>query len=350
MLFRLFTFFAFKIDPETAHRLAFFVFSFIPDFLVDFFWGCISEKDRAKYELDVAGIAWDFPVGLAAGFDKNAEALGFLSRLSFGAVEVGTVTPRPQQGNSRPRIFRYPGIRSLRNSMGFPNEGMQRVLGNIRSSKRGRVLGINIGKNKDTLDGRAFEDYRELYRFFAGVGDYLVLNVSSPNTPGLRALQRREELEKILGSLGDLREQSPCPLFLKISPDLDGKTLRDVVDVALEFKLAGIVVSNTQPIESYGPGGMSGDVLRDSAREARRRVLELTAGTGLEVIGAGGISSFEDILDFWRQGGKVVQIYTSFIYQGPSLLREIRDGIDLLMREKNVRTVKELVDCVRGGG
>ena len=349
-MFRLFKFFAFKIGPETAHRLVFFVLSTLPDRLADILFGRLPERGQAKYELDIAGTKWPFPVGLAAGLDKNAEAIDFFARLSFGAVEVGTVTPRAQEGNPKPRVFRYPQVRSLRNSMGFPSGGMEVVLGNVRSSKRCGVLGINIGKNKDTPQSDAYRDYRELYRRFAAVGDYLVVNVSSPNTPGLRSLQRSEELGKILGSLGDLRERWPCPLFIKISPDLDGGRLREIVELAVKFDLAGLVVSNTVPMEAYGEGGMSGEVLRDAAREARRRVLELASATNLEVIGVGGISSFEDVLEFWRQGGKVVQVYTAFIYRGPSLLGEIRDGIDVLMREKNVQTVQELIEIVREEG
>ena len=341
-LFRIFRFFAFRVDPERIHHLTLFLFSLFPRGLS---WIFGQYRHDPKYALKVGGLVWPFPVGLAAGLDKNAVAVDFFSRLLFGAIEVGTITPLPQGGNPKVRLFRYPHLRSLRNQMGFNNEGMEKVGRNICPLKRRKILGINLGKNKSTPKEKAPEDYRKLYEYFAPLGDYLVINVSSPNTPGLQELQG--QLEDILASLEEARRQNPCPLFVKISPDLPEESLVSIVEVAKNYRLTGLIASNTAVMEDFGPGGMSGEILREKARTTRRKLLRLVEGRGLEVIGVGGIASFEDILEFWREGGKVVQIYTSFIYHGPSLLKDIKDRIDELLEKEGVDSLEELLSRPR---
>ena len=339
-MYGLFKFFAFKMDPERAHHLALYMAARFPHVLA---WALGGENigNQSKYALNVGGVNWPFPIGLAAGLDKNAQAVPFFSHLSFGAVEVGTVTPRPQQGNTRPRLFRYNKIRSLRNCMGFNNEGMGKVGHNIQRVQKIVPLGVNLGKNKDTSDDKAFLDYQVLYKYFSPLADYLVINVSSPNTPGLKQHQGKEKLKCILDALQSSRKAHFCPLFLKISPLMQEKFLADIVEVANHYRLAGIIATNTAEMEEYGPGGMSGEVLRSQAQWTRKQLLFLTKKTNLEVIGVGGISSFEDVLEFWKAGGKVVQVYTSFIYQGPHLLKKVRKGIDRFIQEQGVQTLKE---------
>ena len=278
-------------------------------------------------------------MGLAAGLDKNAKALGFFSNIGLGALEVGTVTPLPQEGNLKPRLFRYPDIHSLRNSMGFPNDGMdiiERRIASFRGSSKNTIpIGINLGKNRDTPMRQAFRDYQILYDRFDPLADYLVINISSPNTPGLLKLQQKKELERILDSLSDSRRDYPCPLFIKVAPDIDRQALKELVAIGEKYHLSGLIATNTASMESYGAGGMSGEILKEKANQTRKMALALTKDSPLEIIGCGGISSFEDILEFWKEGGHIVQIYTALIYKGPSLLREIKDKIDQLMKEKN---------------
>ena len=297
---------------------------------------------------------WPLPVGLAAGADKDARAVGFFSRLPLGAVEVGTVTPRPQAGNPRPRVFRDPATRSLRNHLGFPGAGMERVAANLEAARRrgdARLpVGVNIGPNRDTTGRGAPGDYAALYRRLAPLADYLVLNVSSPNTPGLGRLQERGALEGVLGALEGPRRERPRPLFVKVAPGVGGRRLEGVVEAAARFRLAGLVATNTAPAPPPLSGGLSGGLLADLARETRARALAAAAGTGLEVVGSGGIGGLADLLEFWRLGGRVVQIYTALVFAGPPLLVEVMEGVLALMEERGVATLGDLIADVRAGG
>ncbi len=341
--FQVFKFFAFRIDPERAHNAALLAFSLFPKIILLFFG---RHKKNPKYSLNVNGVSWAFPVGLAAGLDKNAQAVTFFSNLPFGAVEVGTVTPLPQKGNLRPRLFRYPKIKSLRNLMGFNNHGMEKIGRNIQLVNRTVPLGVNLGKNRQTPDDKAFLDYQKLYKHFASLADYLVINISSPNTLGLKKHQEGEKLKRILDALKKLRNDCPCPLFLKISPGLSKKLLKNIVDIAQNYHLSGIIATNTAVMEKYGSGGMSGEILKNQARDTRKQLLRLSKGTGLEIIGVGGISNFQDILEFWKDGGKVVQIYTAFVYQGPRFFKKIQREIDKLMKEKKAQTLEEMLHMI----
>lgn len=338
-----FKWWAFKFDAEIAHELALSSFKSAP-FLAEIFPHL--ENIGRKYTVKVGTLNWSFPVGLAAGLDKNAEAIDFFSRLGFGAVEVGTVTVRAQNGNPRPRLFRYPKEESLRNQMGFNNVGAKKVLANIAEAQNSRILGVNLGKNKNTTTANAPSDYQSLYKTFAPVADYLVVNVSSPNTPGLRDLQKKEELEAIFKAIETEREKFSRPLFVKISPDLNFADVEDVVELAQKYSLEGIIATNTTLMPELGAGGVSGRLLLERSQKIRAHLLQCTRHSKLEVIGVGGISSFEDLLQFWRQGGKVVQIYTSFIYQGPQLLVDIKKGIDELMEKEKAKNLAHLIEML----
>lgn len=344
---------AFQLDPEMAHNLSMGALSSFPKKMSQIFSAgrkC-SNFDLEKYDLSLTlkdGNYWSFPVGLAAGLDKNAEAINFFTRILFGAVEVGTVTPKPQEGNPRPRMFRLKEDESLLNRMGFNNEGMERTYLNIvRSDRHGKVLGVNLGKNKVTPQDKACEDYQKLYEKFAPVANYLIVNVSSPNTPGLRDLQNINALKEIFDALKDQRAENDKPLYLKIAPDLAMEDLPGIVELAHDYKLAGLIATNTTIMPEVGQGGVSGKLLTNKSRHVRNRLLEIMGkDSPLEMIGVGGISSFDEILDFWKNGGRATQIYTSFIYQGPEILFDIEARIIELLKKNEIVRLSEFIDNI----
>ncbi|MBT3983942.1 MAG: quinone-dependent dihydroorotate dehydrogenase [Bacteriovoracaceae bacterium] len=341
-MYPLFRSMAFKQDPEKAHENTLRLAKMLP-FTSKIFGQ--ENWDQKTYELDVAGLKWSFPIGLAAGLDKDAVGLRFFEGLGFGAIEVGTVTPKAQPGNDKPRLFRYPEESSLRNRMGFNNHGSEFLKKNIIAHPISKILGANLGKNKITAAADAPSDYQMLYKDLAPVVDYLVINVSSPNTPGLRDLQNEEMLSEILQAVGEERAKCPKPLFLKIAPDLASSDIASIVKVCVDNQLSGIVATNTTKIESLGDGGVSGQLLRQRSREVRSWVLKETKGlSDFEVIGVGGVDSYEDLREFWKLGGKVMQIYTSFIYKGPNLLQEIKNQIDDEMEQQGVQDLKSLTE------
>lgn len=346
-VYNLFKSVAFNLDAELAHFGAIKSLSTFPLVFSEIFRGPeLPGKDR--YKLKVGSLEWNFPIGLAAGLDKNAEAIDFFTALYFGAVEVGTVTPLPQEGNPKPRLFRYPEKRSLRNCMGFNNGGAEEVLSNIlQSNKNQKILGVNLGKNKITPQEKAPEDYQVLYKKFAPVSDYLVLNLSSPNTPGLRDLQQGETLNELLSSLSELRQEKPVPLYLKISPDMAEEDLPGVINVVKENNLEGIIATNTTIMSELGQGGISGELLQEKSRRVRKLVLEhLKETPQIQMIGVGGVAGFEDFVDFWKAGGKVMQIYTSFIYQGPMILQSIQKRMEENLQHNDVSNLQTFIDNI----
>ena len=314
---------AFKFDPELVHEGSILLFSNYPKLFAKMFKE-INESDLVS--VSGKNMTWPSPIGLAAGFDKDGLALPFFSRLGFGSIEVGTVTPIPQPGNQTPRIFRIPEEESLRNSMGFPSQGMDQVYKNISMHKKGiSKIGINLGKNKLTPNEEAYKDYKKLYEKFKDIADYLVINVSSPNTPGLRELQDANYLSNLFDKLSDLRVDEKTPLYLKIAPDMELASVDQIVEVARSYNLAGIVATNTTIIESYGSGGVSGKLLFKKSKIVRDHLLEKTKNDQLDIIGVGGFSYPEDFLDFWNKGGKFIQVYSPFVYRGPVI---IKDAVD----------------------
>ena len=283
-------------------------------------------------------------MGVAAGFDKNAEIPGVLSRFGFGHVEVGGVTAEPQDGNPRPRLFRLPADRALINRMGFNNHGADRIGERLTHVRVDVPVGVNIGKSKSTPLDDAPEDY--VYSFErCSTGDYFVVNVSSPNTPGLRDLQNREHLERILGAL---HEAGASPLLVKLSPDLTDAAVEEAVAVAEDEGLDGIIATNTtteRPASLHGPhqseeGGLSGKPLDARATRAVKFVAERT---DLPVIGVGGVSSAAGAYRKIRAGASLVQLYTGFIYEGPTIARDINQGLLEMLDRDGFESIEDAV-------
>ena len=286
------------------------------------------------------GLNFKNPVGLGAGFDKNAKYLNELEALGFGFVEIGTVTPLPQNGNDKPRLFRLPKDKALINRMGFNNDGAKNIAGRLRkfriqNSEFRIIIGGNIGKNKVTPNEDAWKDYEICFLELFEWVDYFVVNVSSPNTPGLRELQEKESLRKILSHLQNLnsKKQNPKPILLKISPDLNEAELDDVIDLSLEIKLDGLIVANTtisreqlqttnNTTKTIGAGGLSGSPLKQRSTEMVKYINNKTNNT-LPIIASGGIFAGNDAEEKIMQGAVLIQVWTGFIYEGPAIVKNI---------------------------
>ncbi|HYI03102.1 quinone-dependent dihydroorotate dehydrogenase, partial [Hyalangium sp.] len=288
---------------------------------------------------------------LAAGLDKDAEAVEGLFACGFSAVEIGTVTPRPQPGNPPPRLFRIPEHRALINRMGFNNHGAAVAAEHLRArSWHPAPLGVNLGKNKDTPLEQAVEDYVACVEVLAPLGDYVVVNASSPNTPGLRKLQEPEQLTALLRAVKErLQQVAPGkPLFLKIAPDLTPEAVDEVVDVALECGLSGLIATNTtvaRPFEhplAQEAGGLSGAPVREPANAVIRRAWKRSGGA-LPIIGVGGVFTAQDVYEKLRAGASVVQAYTGFIYEGPGMVRRVVQELGALLARDGFRSVREAV-------
>jgi dihydroorotate dehydrogenase len=316
---------------------------------------------HARLKMTVAGLEFPNPVGLAAGCDKNAKAIPIWPRFGFGFVEVGTVTAQPQPGNPKPRLFRVPEYGALVNRLGFNSEGSEVVAKRIANLRRKRhtltvPLGINIGKTKIvTGDDAVLDDYRTSFRRLSRLADFVVINVSSPNTPGLRQWQERDKLTLLLGALMEeartlaaKRGTKPVPVFVKISPDMADADMDDVAEVALDLGLAGIIATNTtiaregEVANVEQQGGLSGKPLRDRATEVIRYLYRRTQGR-LPLIGVGGIFTAEDAYARIRAGASLVQLYTGMIYEGPFLPRALNQGLLRLLERDGVAHLSELV-------
>lgn len=314
-----------RVDAERAHRFGVLAFARLPwVFRAGRAVGLLARPGESA-SVEAMGITFPARVGLAAGMDKNAEAVVGLAAGGFGFVEIGTVTARPQPGNPRPRSWRELDVHGLRNQMGFNNEGADAVarrLARLRSTSRGRavIVGVNIGKTKVTPPDAAASDYAYSARALAGYADYLVVNVSSPNTPGLRDLQSvdalRPILEHVRAAADDAVPGRHVPLLVKIAPDLADEDVDAVTDLALELGLDGIVATNTTIAHDRGPGGLSGPPVRERARAVVARIAERASGR-LTIIGVGGISSEGDARALLAAGADLLQVYTAFVYEGP---------------------------------
>ena len=331
----------FNLDAERAHHLVFDNLrraARVPG--TPALLRALYDFQHPSLAREVFGLKFPNPVGLAAGFDKNAALTDELATLGFGFVEIGTVTPRPQPGNPQPRLFRLPQDEALVNRMGFNNDGAAVVAARLAQRRnRQLIIGGNIGKNKDTPNERAAEDYVAGFEALAEMVDYFVVNVSSPNTPNLRQLQEKKPLIELLQQV-QARNQAravPRPLLLKIAPDLTDSQLDDILEIALETKLSGLVATNTtisrdnlstEPayVASLGAGGLSGKPLRARATEVIRYLHQKSDG-GLPIIGAGGIHSAADAQEKLDAGASLIQLYTGFIYEGPALVSRINRSL-----------------------
>ncbi len=325
----------FQFSPEKAHHLTMSLFRLglqLP--FGKFIFKKLYVEKNARLERNVMGLTFPNPVGIAAGFDKNGEYLDDLPYLGFGFVEVGTVTPRPQTGNPQPRLFRLPDHEALINRMGFNNYGVDNLVENLKQCSRYEkiIIGGNIGKNKTTPNEQAFLDYEICFEQLFPHVDYFVVNVSSPNTPDLRALQDKEPLSQLLRHVQNLNQKKPQPkpLLLKIAPDLNENQLDDIIEIVQENQLTGIIATNTtisrtavsdDPL-SIEAGGLSGKPVKDQAT-AVIRYLRKNARKDLVIIGVGGIQTGQDALEKIEAGADLVQIYTGLVYEGPTLAKKI---------------------------
>jgi dihydroorotate dehydrogenase len=333
--------FLFLLSAETAHSLTMGVMKFL--FRIPGFGGLMSALYTTKDQRlgrEVMGIWFPNPVGLAAGMDKNASLLENWRHLGFGYIEIGTVTPKAQDGNPKPRLFRLPKDKALINRMGFNNIGMKRIAYRLSGRLNKLVVGGNIGKNKDTPNERASLDYELCFRELAPLVDFITVNVSSPNTPGLRALQGKEELAKILNRLNELNfklMQLNRPILLKIAPDLTDEQLVDIADLVKSCNLSGVVATNTtisreglrtnaKRVERMGAGGLSGAPVHKRSLEVVT-LLRHQLGRNYAIIGVGGISSADEAVNMLKAGADLVQVYTGLVYQGPALMGRINKAV-----------------------
>ncbi len=299
--------------------------------------GSIFKLESPKLEKELFGLQFKNPIGLAAGFDKDGKYMQGMSKLGFGFIELGTVTPRPQNGNSKPRLFRLKEDKAIINRMGFNNEGVDFLVEKLKNYKReGLIIGGNIGKNKDTPNEEAHRDYKICFEKLYDYVDYFVVNLSSPNTPGLRELQDKKPLRKILSGLIKYRKTKLIirPILLKIAPDLTDEQIQDVVEITEELQIDGLIATNTtiaraplsaskQEIENIGAGGLSGAPLKEKSNNVIRKIAQLSEGR-IPIIGVGGVYDGETAQEKIDAGASLVQVYSGMIYQGPFLIKRIK--------------------------
>lgn len=329
----------FAIDPERAHRLTVRALALA---------GRRGPPAAGALAIDVAGLCFPNPLGMAAGFDKDAEVPDQLLGLGFGFAEVGSITPRPQAGNPRPRLFRLVKDRAVINRMGFNNGGAEVARDRlVRRAGRPGIVGINIGANKDSEDRIA--DYVAMTRVMAPLASYLAVNISSPNTPGLRALQDEGALTGLLDAVIEARGTAGPPVFLKVAPDLESADIDAIARIALDRKLGALIVSNTTitrpallSANARETGGLSGAPLRDLAQQRLRDFRKATGGA-IPLVGVGGLASAEDAWARIRAGASLVQLYSAMVYGGPGLPRRILRGLEALMRRDGFASIAEAV-------
>lgn len=330
----------FSMPPEKAHHFTVALFKSlmrIPG--APLITRSLFKVNDTRLEREVFGLRFPNPVGLAAGFDKDAGFFNEFANLGFGFIEVGTITPKPQDGNPQPRMFRLPSDDGLINRMGFNNNGVEVARDRLLRRRPGLIIGGNIGKNKVTPNEQAVDDYLICFRRLHDVVDYFVVNVSSPNTPGLRELQDKEPLMGILNTLmgENATVPKPRPILLKIAPDLTDAQLDDIIDIVRETGIAGIIATNTTisreglntqktELETIGMGGLSGKPVKERSTEVIRYLYTKSNGA-FPIIGVGGIGSAADALEKLEAGATLVQVYTGLIYRGPSLIKEVSRGI-----------------------
>ncbi len=332
---------------------------FPPELLHQFFLQALKfnlfQKKKKFENLNtfVLGRKFDNPLGLAAGFDKNAEVINGSFNLSFGFVEVGTVTPMPQKGNAKPRVFKIPEFEAIIQRLGFNNSGIEVFLNNLKKIKKNEseILGINIGNNKNSKD--PISDFKFLYNLVQPYTDYVTINISSPNTPGLRDLQKKHKLEKILSTLSKFKKKNT---FIKLSPDLSDEELNDICKLSLSSKfIDGLILTNTtitreklesKPVRDFWKiseeGGLSGPPLKELSNKIIRKTYKLTKGK-IVLIGVGGISNGRDAFEKISCGCSLLQLYTSLVYKGPNVVVDILSELSGLLKDKGIKKVEDLV-------
>lgn len=330
----------FLFDPEKVHLVTVEFLSLvykIPG--VKALMRNIFTINDQELKREVLGLQFDNPVGMAAGFDKDAQMIDLLEPFGFGSIEIGTLTPKPQPGNEKPRLFRLTRDKALINRMGFNNEGVNKAVARLKKRKSKIIVGGNIGKNKLTDNDMALGDYEYAFEALFAVVDYFVVNVSSPNTPNLRDLQDKEPLLKLLNRLQERNNEKGKrkPILLKIAPDLSDYQLQEIADIVMETKIDGIIATNTtiirkglstnaKTVEGIGAGGLSGKPLTTRATEVIK-FLRQALGQDVCIIGVGGIMTADDAVDKLKAGANLIQIYSGFIYNGPSFVKNINKAI-----------------------
>lgn len=331
--------FLFSFSPETAHKITFTALKFIKHLPIKPLLKSTFHPVSLHLETEVFGIKFPNKVGIAAGLDKNAEVYDMLGALGFGHIEIGTVTPKAQPGNPKPRSFRLIEDNAVINRMGFNNNGLESAIKNLKNRNKRLIIGGNIGKNTLTDNNEALSDYISCFEGLYPVVDYIVVNVSCPNITNLHKLQDQDSLEEILRTLDELRsnKETKKPILLKISPDLNLKQVDETLDVVKRCNIDGIIATNTttsreglktngNKVSEIGNGGLSGKPIRDRSTELIRYISTKTNKT-LPVIGVGGIFTPQDALDKLEAGASLVQVYTGFIYEGPSLAKRINKAV-----------------------
>lgn len=325
----------FQLPAETSHHLTLSGLNIAHNMGLS---GLIGASVKPA-PLEVLGMQFSNPVGLAAGLDKNGDYIDALAALGFGSIEIGTVTPRPQAGNPKPRLFRIPEKQVIVNRMGFNNKGVEHLVEQVKASKYQGVLGINIGKNADTPVEQATEDYLIGMRKVYAYASYIVVNLSSPNTPGLRSLQHGETFKSLLEALKEeqlklqIKHKKIVPLMIKIAPDLSDEELASITKMLVKYEVESVISTNTtlsrEAVQGYQyadeAGGLSGAPLFDASTEVIRKIKKI-AGDKLIIIGVGGIFSAQDAAEKRQAGADLLQIYSGFIYKGPKLIKDAVDG------------------------
>jgi dihydroorotate dehydrogenase len=339
MLFRLIRPAIFALDPERAHRLTVAALKALPHRAPPALGGPLATR--------VAGLSFANPLGMAAGFDKDGEVPDALLGLGFGFAEVGSITPLPQAGNPKPRLFRLAEDEAVINRMGFNNRGGEEAALRLAARKRRGIVGINIGANKDSADRVA--DYVVMTRLMAPLADYLAVNISSPNTPGLRALQDEGALTGLLDAVIEARGDLAVPIFLKVAPDLEPADVDAIARIAIDKRLGALIVSNTTiarpPLKSAHAGeagGLSGAPLKGPAMERLRDFRKATGGA-MPLVGVGGIATAEDAFARIRAGASLVQLYSAMVFSGPGIARQITAGLERLMSQYGYGSIAEAV-------
>lgn len=356
----------FRLPAESAHEFA------LKSLTIGLHSGAARQLAARRFRPDASaklkrfGLEFPNPIGLAAGFDKNGYAAQALAALGFGFIEVGSVTAEAQPGNPRPRLFRLPRDRALINRAGFNNCGAAQVAENIRRRRPECVLGVNIGKSRRVLIEEAIPDYLKSFEAVYEIADYVAINVSSPNTPNLRELQRPEMLAELLKRLQQrndelaLRHGYPAskPLLLKIAPDLSETEIESIVSVASKARVAGLIATNTTisrdglqtsraEVEAYGAGGLSGAPLQQRANEVIALIYRMTRGE-LPIIGVGGVFTAADAWEKLCAGASLIQLYTGFIYEGPGVARRINQGLAAILKREGFRSLDDAIGCRAG--
>ena len=321
----------FLFNAEFIHNISLFLVKVLYSFPA---LKVISKKlfcmENEKLSIEFEDLKFKNRIGLAAGFDKNAKYLDELETFGFSHVEVGTITPKPQEGNDKPRLFRLKSDSALLNRMGFNNDGVDIILNRLKKYKGDMVIGANIGKNKTTSNENAVEDYLFSFKILRNYVDYFTVNISSPNTPDLRKLQSKSNLENLLSKIQiENSKEKKVPLFVKIAPDLEIRELKDIIEVCEKNKINGIIATNTtvskqkiknKKIDELGEGGISGKPIADVSNDV---IAFIKKNSKLKIIGVGGIFNFSDLQDKLNAGADIVQVYTGWIYEGPSMIKSI---------------------------